>query len=771
MIRQMAVSTLFIVAVTIGLMLYLNKLQTDTLNFFAEQKLENNEVALNATLESLNTTSIKDFQHTQMDNRVLELLKEFNRAKPSQRQVIRGRLFRLLSPHFELMQQLDILQFHFITVEGKSLLRFHSPTMNGDSLIDLRKSIRTVTAQHKPIYGFEGGRVSPSFRHVYPLFLKGEFIGSLEISMGFEGIARQVKKTLGPVGVQFLINEENSVDKVFPHLVQNFHPSELNPSYFVKTPKVSELSASNQHNPLLRKVISAMAGQKQVFWKKMDTEQSFYQLIRLAGKSYIVTFVSIFDTQNQHAGYLAGVYEFGHYNSVQQQYFSYKSITLLVSMIITILLLLLIRFWHTKKHYQQVLEEQNHTLLSAQSIAHFGSMTIDWHNATSHWSPEVFHILGLDPKHDKPSDELLLKQLLSEDRVKFSKAMDASLQTGKAFHFEGRVMVAGTQKSRVIQINARHSFNAEGNLLKTTATMFDITKQSEALSLLKKFIDSLPAMAILTDGQKLSFANQAFYQFFDYLSLEDFAKDHPCLCERFIKQRQFFHTQGLSPNARRDWLKRLLTIPSRLRVVIMEDSTGIRHAFSVHISQFDHINFVVTFNDITLTIEEKLDLENRVLHDSLTDAFNREFLEKNMVSILHKHKKSNLKTAVIFFDIDLFKQVNDKFGHDVGDKVLKKLSDTVHQSLRNGDFFVRYGGEEFLVIAGSQQLEDAERIAENLRRKIEKIHFAEIPRITASFGVALHQPDETFEKTIKHADEQLYRAKESGRNQVRCHHS
>lgn len=118
------------------------------------------------------------------------------------------------------------------------------------------------------------------------------------------------------------------------------------------------------------------------------------------------------------------------------------------------------------------------------------------------------------------------------------------------------------------------------------------------------------------------------------------------------------------------------------------------------------------------------------------------------------------------FDIDHFKEINDTYGHLTGDDVLKTLADIVRENLRKIDSLVRWGGEEFMIIAPETDLEGAKILAERIRKKVESYKFDKIKTITISLGLALFEKDDTENSVIKRADDALYNAKKRGRNRV-----
>jgi len=163
---------------------------------------------------------------------------------------------------------------------------------------------------------------------------------------------------------------------------------------------------------------------------------------------------------------------------------------------------------------------------------------------------------------------------------------------------------------------------------------------------------------------------------------------------------------------------------------------------------------------------ENLDLLIKSTTDPLTGVSNREHMNSYMKKVFARKGPS---ISVIMMDIDYFKKVNDTYGHDAGDKVLKQFAGIVRKAVRPSDQVFRYGGEEFTVVCNASLMEAFE-IAGRVRAKVEKTPVAIndnlVVSITASFGVAQYRPGDTPDNLGKRADEALYRAKLSGRNKV-----
>ena len=154
--------------------------------------------------------------------------------------------------------------------------------------------------------------------------------------------------------------------------------------------------------------------------------------------------------------------------------------------------------------------------------------------------------------------------------------------------------------------------------------------------------------------------------------------------------------------------------------------------------------------------------------DALTGLLNRRGAEERLQAEVDRSRRYGHPLSVAWFDLDHFKQVNDRYGHEVGDVVLSAIATVVRRSVRAPDSVARWGGEEFAVVLPEQGLDEASRTAERLRQAIEGLEL-DLPgeeRVTASFGVAELGPTESVADLVRRADQSVYAAKHGGRNQV-----
>jgi len=163
------------------------------------------------------------------------------------------------------------------------------------------------------------------------------------------------------------------------------------------------------------------------------------------------------------------------------------------------------------------------------------------------------------------------------------------------------------------------------------------------------------------------------------------------------------------------------------------------------------------------TVESQLEgLSIAAFTDKLTGLANRRAIEQHLEQL----SLGKQRYAVMMADIDHFKQINDRFGHDEGDRVLKDIAKIMDASVRSHDVLARWGGEEFILIVESIRHSEAKRIAENLRRSVElATEQRDIP-LTISIGVAFQSSGQPSDIVINEADNCLYTAKRGGRNKV-----
>ncbi len=192
--------------------------------------------------------------------------------------------------------------------------------------------------------------------------------------------------------------------------------------------------------------------------------------------------------------------------------------------------------------------------------------------------------------------------------------------------------------------------------------------------------------------------------------------------------------------------------------------TGISQAQFNSVLQFHAANLsILTLITFFGRMQQQFNVVQRQAHtDALTNIENRRAMQQHLEQI----HNSNTPYVLIMLDVDHFKSVNDHYGHPFGDIVLRELAFCLSNLTRHGDHVARWGGEEFLVLANNTSLEQAQELAERLRKGILEANPGGI-RITVSIGLASRKTNETLEQTLARVDVALFSAKKSGRDQIR----
>jgi diguanylate cyclase (GGDEF)-like protein/PAS domain S-box-containing protein len=186
----------------------------------------------------------------------------------------------------------------------------------------------------------------------------------------------------------------------------------------------------------------------------------------------------------------------------------------------------------------------------------------------------------------------------------------------------------------------------------------------------------------------------------------------------------------------------------------------------------DVLGAVEVFTDNSSVLEARQqieELERLALLDQLTDVGNRRYAQTRLEARLRQLERYGWPFSVLFLDIDLFKRINDLYGHEVGDRVLRVVARSTKGSLRSFDMVSRWGGEEFVVMVENVDEQQTRNVAQKVRAMIQQSSLdygAEIIRVTVSVGATAARPDDSMDTLIDRADKLMYLSKKDGRNRV-----
>lgn len=212
---------------------------------------------------------------------------------------------------------------------------------------------------------------------------------------------------------------------------------------------------------------------------------------------------------------------------------------------------------------------------------------------------------------------------------------------------------------------------------------------------------------------------------------------------------------------------------------LLQPMLGFAHQAEDRATRWEFVVTAVVFTTIALIgptivgtriIRRDLALQEEVTRlsqeDHLTGLLNRRRVAQLLEDEVRRALRYDTRFSVIMMDIDNFKAVNDRFGHQAGDAVLKKIADVIRKGVRATDLIGRWGGEEFVILSPETDVAGGVSLAEKMRTLLEATDFDEIGGMTASFGVAAFSHNDDIEAIIGRADAGLYAAKYAGKNRV-----
>lgn len=274
---------------------------------------------------------------------------------------------------------------------------------------------------------------------------------------------------------------------------------------------------------------------------------------------------------------------------------------------------------------------------------------------------------------------------------------------------------------------------------------------------LDSLLNSIPQGIILVDSKTLKIIKYKSNIFMDEICRAMGLRENVSLMEIFPSSK----LNAIKYNI--DYVSRIGEIRNILLDIEMEET---KKNLQLCFSKVSKNVVLIVVNDITEFIELKEKYEYLSLHDPLTDLPNRRYIIQQLKQLAIQASRHNRKLGVLFLDIDNFKDINDSYGHSVGDKLLKAVAQRVIYSLRPGDIVGRMAGDEFIIVLDDvAKVEDIQLVCNKILRSIEKIKIDDIEiSISVSIGISIYPDDsENIEELIKFADIAMYKSKEKGK--------
>ncbi len=277
----------------------------------------------------------------------------------------------------------------------------------------------------------------------------------------------------------------------------------------------------------------------------------------------------------------------------------------------------------------------------------------------------------------------------------------------------------------------------------------------------RQILNTLQEVVLITDGERIVFANEIFHRYFPNPErLEDLFQSC-CSCYEFQEGRGLVGHE-CEP---RQWLPKLLKNPEHPLYVKIEVDKKER-IFKLKVSRVDK-DYAIIFFDVTKEFIQQQELLDMAMKDPLTGLYNRRYFNQLLQEAVLRANFAGEYLLLGILDIDNFKHFNDRYGHDVGDQVLRLVAKVMREHFRKSDLFFRLGGDEFAIVTPTKSVEAVLAHYEELRQNIASMRISGIEdKVSVSIGVAQYKEKENIESFFKRADEALYASKKAGRNTI-----
>lgn len=418
---------------------------------------------------------------------------------------------------------------------------------------------------------------------------------------------------------------------------------------------------------------------------------------------------------------------------------------------------------------QQIELEKNRiqdSLIQAQHLAHLGSW--EWHvgQETAWWSDEEYQIFGVDKDHFKTTLEQYHTLIYLDDLDLVQRMEVMSLEQDVCAVFEYRI-VRPNGELRWLSAKVETEKDEDGNLVRSFGITQDITERKHAekqLQLAQQVFENTTEGILVADANSaIVSVNPAFTEITGFLPEDVLGKTHKVLSSG-KHDSEFYQEMWNTLSTEKQWAGEIWNrkkngdiFPEWLSVTAICDDKG-------NVEQY-----VSIFSDITQHKEAEKLIEYQANYDSLTGLINRNLFNDRLATTLVSSRREQQRFALLFIDLDKFKEVNDTLGHRAGDELLKKVAERLLLATRESDTVSRLGGDEFTIIIANLQNElDAKLVAEKVLTQIAspfQLETEEV-QISASVGITVFPDDGSDVDTLyKNADHAMYAAKEAGRNQ------
>ncbi|MBD1557478.1 diguanylate cyclase [Vibrio sp. S9_S30] len=689
--------------------------------------------------------------------------------------LLRQKLTNQLKPAWQLIQErydIKTLQV-FLAPDAKAFLRLDQPNLYGDSVDGVRDTVTNVMANGEVQAGYEVGRTIAALRAVAPIFDdyngKGSanVIAAVDVGIPLSNMLKRIESHI-EIGAGVTLRISSIAKSMWLDFQEDYHRMQ----YIEGCLCIIKHQSAPIFSGLIRQLADASLIKQGIRQDIIEFDGKPLNVIQLP----IISYADALKGSNEEAGKVFFWKDasplYAQYSKAVKQAIMWGALGYILAEIIILWV-----FMASIKSLEAVirghtedLEESQSNLVQAQRIANTGSWSLNLETDSLYWSEQIYRIFELEEGENEPSYQLFLDVIHPEDRIKVDSAFRESLENKTPFYIGHRLLMQDGRIKYVIQ-EGKTLFSSNHRPDITVGAVRDITdtylaqeKEKLAASVFKHAHEGIFISDAKLDIIDVNDACRLFSGVTAYESKKINLLEYQ---NRFMQPNQFVEmTQALGKEGHWNdeiWIKR----SSGEEVALDLNITSIRNEYG----QITH--YVGIFSDITIKKRQEERLNYIAHFDSLTGLPNRILLIDRLNQAMLQTERSKRHIAILFLDLDGFKKINDGYGHQVGDMMLKHVSEQFQHSIRAGDTVTRFGGDEFVFVIQNVCKPCAydipiSRILEAV--SVPMVYEGHTLHVSASIGITFYpQPDgrPEAETLIKQADTAMYQAKAAGKNGFR----
>lgn len=689
---------------------------------------------------------------------IIDLVAAANTADAALQRRLRGRLYRSLHPTYGLLRERDIRVLQFVLADGRSFLRFNRPDLFDDPIAVDRPLLGEVLASGEPGQAFENGRVYPGFRYAIPLRKDGELIGAVDFSAAFDAMHRVLVSRHGAsdgVFKQLLIRRDLMQAVAHPSALSLFRDTPMHRAFVTEDERSSRRDLSwVPEAPAYVRMLESSLGRSTTARALLDAggAGSVYQCLTASG-CYAVSLQPVHDSRGRPAGYIVAYRPAPELPSIRHQYlllFAVGSLLLLAAGIA-------LRRWLVSRRRLETISE---------AMAE-GMYVMDNRGRILLTNRAACRMLGYD------ADELVAQ---SAHDLFHTHCVDTPVASEdcpiRLLPLHGGTYVGGNDLFRrrdgsCLRVAVTSSpLREEGRITGAVVMFRDVSAEFEARARLLQtdtaFRNLAEAVVVTDANANIQAVNNAFTSITGYTEDEVVGRN-PRVLASGRHDKTFYRDMWEAISDTGAWQGEIWNrrkngdvYPEWLNITAIRDGDG------------RVTSYVSVFSDITEMRRKEERLRELAFHDQLTGLPNRAYFQQLFQHAVRRAQRQGSCFALLYLDLDRFKQINDTLGHMVGDRLLQAVALRIRDAVRAEDVVARLGGDELTVLMegvnhGEEPARVARKLLEALREPFEieqkQLH------VTVSIGISLFPQDGQDTVTLlKNADAAMYLAKQRGRN-------